>query len=112
MTWYHGPVTATIHDLTPAAGHSTATAIYYFWVNLCAALPAAWLIGIIADAFSLQTGMYVAVSAQAVGGICFLGVSHLIHRYGFHPATHHSESEMSPPPEFPLHPAPSADEPA
>ena len=112
MTWYHGPVTATIHDLTPSAAHSTAMAIYYFWVNLCATLPAAWVIGIIADAYSLQTGLYVAVCSQAIGGVCFLGVSHLIHRYGLHPTAHHSESETSPAPEFPLQPAPSADEPA
>jgi hypothetical protein len=112
MTWYHGPVTATIHDLTPSSAHSTAMAIYYFWVNLCATLPAAWVIGIIADAYSLRTGLYVAVCAQAIGGVCFLGVCHLIHRHGLHPAAHQTESDTSPVSESPLQPAPSADEPA
>ncbi len=110
MAWYHGPVTATIHDLTPARAHSTATAIYYFWVNLCAALPAAWLIGKIADVYNLQTGMYVAVTSQAIGGICFLGVIYLIRRYGLHPAERSDISELSPAPGFPIQPAPSADE--
>lgn len=82
MAWYHGPVTATIHDLTPSRAHSTAMAIYYFWVNLFATLPAAWLTGKVADVYDLQTGMYVAVSSQALGGVCFLGVVYLIHRHG------------------------------
>ena len=110
MTWYHGPVTATIHDLTPSAAHSTAMAIYYFWVNMCATLPAAWVIGIIADAYSLQTGLYVAVCAQAIGGISFLGVCHLIHRHGLRATERSVISEVSPEPAFPLQPKPSVDE--
>ncbi len=111
MTWYHGPVTAIIHDLTPARAHSTAMAIYYFWVNLCATIPAAWVIGKIADRYDLMTGMYFAVAAQALGGISFLGVIYLIHRHGLHPAEHPADSQTVASPGFPLQPVPSTDEP-
>jgi len=84
MTWYHGPVTAIIHDLTPARAHATAMAVYYFWVNLCAVIPAAWLVGKIADRYDLMQGMHTAVVAQAAGGICFLIVVYLIHRHGIY----------------------------
>ena len=111
MAWYHGPVTAIIHDLTPARAHATAMAVYYFWINLFATIPAAWVIGKIADRYDLMTGMYVAVAAQATAGICFLSVVYLIHRHGLHPAEHPADSQPSASPGFPLQPVPSTDEP-
>ena len=101
----------SFRSLVAARAHSTAMAIYYFWVNLCAMIPAAWVIGKIADHYDLMTGMYVAVASQAMGGICFLGVVYLIHRHGVYPATLHSESESSSAPGFPLQAVPSTDEP-
>jgi len=86
MTWYHGPVTAVVHDLTPPAAHATAMGIYYFFVNLTATTSASLLIGKIADRFSLVAGMHVAWSAQVVGGLGFLGVIYFIRRHGLqHP---------------------------
>ncbi|MBI1982571.1 MAG: MFS transporter [Acidobacteria bacterium] len=87
MTWYHGPVTAIIHDLTPARAHASAMGIYYFWVNLCATIPAAWLVGKIADKYGLLAGMHTALAAQAAGGLCFLLVIYFICRHGLsHPS--------------------------
>jgi MFS transporter, Spinster family, sphingosine-1-phosphate transporter len=111
MTWYHGPVTATIHDLTPSHAHSTAMAIYYFWVNLCATLPAAWVIGKIADLYGLETGMYVAVAAQVLGGICYLGVTYVINRDGFRYMQTAGSPDPGDPSALPLRPAPSTDQP-
>ena len=34
LSWYHGPLTATIHDLVPPRGHATALGFYYLFVNL------------------------------------------------------------------------------
>ena len=84
MSWYHGPVTAIIHDLTPARAHASAMGVYYFWVNLCATIPAAWVVGKIADRYGLLTGMHTALAAQATGGICFLLVIYFIYRHGLH----------------------------
>ena len=109
MSWYHGPVTAIVHDLTPERAHATAMAIYYFWVNLTATIPAAWVIGKIADASNLQTGMYVAVCSQAMGGACFLAVSFLIHRHGLHPAEPYQDAPTPYEDAVSLHPVPPID---
>ena len=79
MSWYHGPLTAVIHDLTPASAHSTAQGLYYFFVNFFAVTWAPPLLGRIADRYDLLTGMHVAVGAQAIGAVCFLIVAWLIH---------------------------------
>ncbi len=84
MSWYHGPVTAIIHDLTPARAHASAMGVYYFWVNLCATIPAAWVVGKIADRYGLLAGMHTALAAQAAGGFCFLLVIYFIYRHGLH----------------------------
>jgi hypothetical protein len=34
LSWYHGPLTATIHDLVPSRGYATALGFYYLFVNL------------------------------------------------------------------------------
>lgn len=80
MTWYHGPVTAIIHDLAPPRAHATAMGIYYCFVNLTATTLASLFVGRIADRYSLLDGMHCAVVAQVVGGICLLAVIQLIRR--------------------------------
>ena len=84
MTWYHGPSAATIHDLIPARAHATALGLNYFFVNLCATVPAGWLVGKIADRYGLLTAMHTALAAQVAGGICFLSVIWFIRRHGLH----------------------------
>ncbi len=87
MTWYHGPVTAVIHDLIPSRGHATALGLYNLFVNLFAMALAPMAIGKIADRSTLLMGMYAALGAQVIGGLLFLAVVHLIHKHGLrHPA--------------------------
>jgi sugar phosphate permease len=82
MTWYHGPVTALIHDLTPPRIHASAIGLYYFFVNFFATTTASALVGNLADRYGLLTGMHCAVIAQVVGGMGFLAVIHSIRRRG------------------------------
>lgn len=82
MTWYHGPVTALIHDLTPPRAHASAIGVYYFFVNFFATTAASALIGKMADCYGLLTGMHCAVIAQVAGGIGFFAVIHSIRRHG------------------------------
>ena len=82
LSWYHGPVTATIHDLIPAQGHATAMGLYYFFVNFFAMALAPLLIGGIADHSNLLSAMHAAVVAQAIGSGLFLGVIYFIRRDG------------------------------
>lgn len=87
MSWYHGPLTAIIHDLTPARAHATAMGIYYFWVNLCATIPAGWIVGKIADHYSLLAGLQTAVASQFIGGVGFFLVVHFIRKQGLERST-------------------------
>jgi MFS family permease len=82
LSWYHGPVTATIHDLTPEHAHATATGLYVFFVNLFAMAVAPLLVGAIADHFGLLRAMQAAVAAQVVGGLLFVSVAFFIGRDG------------------------------
>jgi MFS family permease len=82
LSWYHGPVTATIHDLIPSRGHATATGLYYFFVNFFAMALAPPVIGGIADRTNLLSAMHTAVIAQLTGGVLFLGVIYFIRRDG------------------------------
>jgi len=84
MTWYHGPVTAVLHDLIPPRAHATAMGLYLFVVHFFATTPAPAVIGKIADHYGLLAGMHVALAAQVAGGLCFLLVLYLIRRDGLH----------------------------
>ena len=48
MSWYHGPTTAVLHDLTPQRAHATAIGVYMFSTQLLGAL-GPLLIGKISD---------------------------------------------------------------
>ncbi len=90
MTWYHGPVTATVHDLIPARAHATAMGLYFFFVNLLAVALAPLIVGEFAQRYGLPFGMHVALAAQFMGGLCFVVVLLLIRRDGLHhPALEH-----------------------
>jgi MFS family permease len=80
MSWYHGPLTAVMHDLTPAHSHATALGVYLFFVNLFAVTPSPLILGGVADRYGLHNGMHLPVTAQTLGGLCFLLVAWIIHR--------------------------------
>lgn len=97
MCWYHGPVTAIVHDLIPPTAHSTAIGVYYFLMNSVSNILASWGVGRVADSYGLMTGLHTAVAAQVVGGVCFLGVIWFIRRDGLeHPALAHYRSSALP----------------
>lgn len=84
LSWYHGPVTATIHDIIPSKGHSTAFGLYFLFVNLFAMALAPVLIGAIADRAGLVTALHTAIASQIIGGLLFAMVPVLIRRDGLH----------------------------
>ena len=100
MTWYHGPVTAVIHDLTPPRNHASAIGLYYFFVNFFATTTASALVGKLADRYGLLAGMHCAVIAQVVGGMGFFAVIHLIRRHAIASrlASYRQENQGSPEP--------------
>jgi MFS transporter, Spinster family, sphingosine-1-phosphate transporter len=86
LSWYHGPLTATIHDLVPPRGHATALGFYYFFVNLFSMAIAPVVIGKLADRYDLITALHVPILAQLIGAACFLVVIQCIRHDGLrHP---------------------------
>jgi MFS family permease len=77
-------VTATIHDIIPSKGHSTAFGLYFLFVNLFAMALAPVLIGAIADRAGLVTALHTAIASQIIGGLLFAIVPVLIRRDGLH----------------------------
>jgi MFS family permease len=84
LSWYHGPTTASIHDVIPSRGHATAQGFYSSFVNLFGMAVAPVVIGAIADRSGLFRALHAAVVAQLIGGALFLGVPYFIRRNGLH----------------------------
>jgi MFS transporter, Spinster family, sphingosine-1-phosphate transporter len=84
LSWYHGPLTATIHDLIPARGHATALGFYSLFVNLFSMAIAPLVIGKLADRYNLVTALHAAIVAQLAGAAMFLLVIRSIRSNGLH----------------------------
>ena len=94
MSWYHGPVTAVLHDLTPQRAHATAIGVYMLVTQLLGAL-GPQLVGKISDASDLQLGLQVAVAVMVGGSLLMFLVIYFIRRDGLHHpklAAFHSEA--------------------
>jgi MFS family permease len=86
MSWYHGPVTAIIHDMMPPRAYATSVGLYMFVTQLAGAFGPS-LVGNVSDIFDLQLGLQLAVGVMAGGALCFLLVIFFIRRHGLqHPA--------------------------
>lgn len=84
LSWYHGPLTATIHDLVPPRGHGTALGFYNFFVNLCSMAVAPLIIAKMADRYGLITALHVPIVSQLIGAACIVVVIRFIRRDGLH----------------------------
>ncbi len=85
MSWYHGPVTAVIHDMMPQRAHATSVGMYMFVTQLAGAL-GPQLVGKISDLRDLQVGLQGAVGVMVLGGLTMFLVMYFIRRDGLrHP---------------------------
>ena len=83
MSWYHGPPTAVLHDLTPQRAHATAIGLYMFVTQLLGAL-GPQLIGRISDAADLQVGLQAATAVMVFGALLMLVAIYFVRRDGLH----------------------------
>lgn len=93
MSWYHGPVTAVLHDMMPRRAHATSVGVYMFATQLVGGL-GPQVIGKISDMRDLQLGLQIAVAVMVCGALLMLLVIHFIRRDGLrHPtlAIFHAE---------------------
>lgn len=79
MSWYHGPVTAVIHDMMPARAHATSVGIYMFVTQLVGAF-GPYLVGNISDARDLRAGLEVAVGVLVLGALSFFLTAYFVQR--------------------------------
>ena len=84
MSWYHGPVTAVIHDLMPRRAHATSVGVYMFVTQLLGGVGGPFVVGKIDDLSDLLVGLKVAVGVMLVGALSFLLVVYFIRRDGLH----------------------------
>jgi MFS family permease len=93
MSWYHGPVTAVLHDMMPRRAHATSVGVYMFATQLVGGL-GPHVVGKISDLHDLQLGLQIAVAVMVCGALLMLLVIHFIRRDGLcHPtlAAFHAE---------------------
>jgi predicted MFS family arabinose efflux permease len=83
MSWYHGPVTAVIHDMMPQRAHASSVGVYMFVTQLVGAL-GPQLVGKISDLRDLQLGLQVAVGVMVGGALLMFVVIYFIRRDGLH----------------------------
>ena len=85
MSWYHGPVTAVIHDMMPRRAHATSIGVYMFATQLVGGL-GPQIVGKVSDLRDLQVGLQLAVAVLVVGALLMVLVIHFIRRDGLrHP---------------------------
>ncbi|HYA97875.1 MAG TPA: MFS transporter [Methylomirabilota bacterium] len=93
MSWYHGPVTAVIHDMMPQRAHASSVGVYMFVTQLVGAL-GPQLVGKISDMRDLQIGLQVAVAVMVCGALLMLLVIYFVRRDGLrHPQLEPFRSE-------------------
>ena len=85
MSWYHGPVTAVLHDMMPRRAHATSIGVYMFVTQLIGGL-GPHIVGRISDLQDLQLGLQITVAVLVCGALLMLLVIHFIRRDGIrHP---------------------------
>jgi MFS family permease len=85
MSWYHGPVTAVLHDMMPRRAHATSVGVYMFATQLIGGLGPN-VIGRISDLRDMQVALQIAVAVMVCGALLMLFVIHFIRRDGLrHP---------------------------
>ena len=80
LSFYHGPATAVIHDITPESMHGSSYALYIFLTHMIGDMAAPALVGKMADLWSLRVGLLVAVGVQVLGALAFLAAALFITR--------------------------------
>jgi MFS family permease len=86
MSWYHGPVTAVIHDMMPRRAHASSVGVYMFATQLFGGILGPYVVGRLDDLSDLILGLQVAVVVMVGGALLMFLVMFFIRRDGLrHP---------------------------
>jgi MFS family permease len=95
MSWYHGPLTAVIHDMMPRRAHASSVGVYMFATQLFGGILGPYVVGRLDDLTDLILGLQVAVVVMVGGALLMFLVMYFIRRDGLrHPelAAFHAET--------------------
>lgn len=84
MAWYHGPITAVIHDLMPRRAHASSVGLYMFVTQFVGGVLGPVVVGRIDDVRDLMLGLQVAVAVMVCGALMMFLVIFFIRRDGLH----------------------------
>lgn len=89
ISWYHGPMAATVDDLAPDASATTAQAVVISFMHFFGTAPSSWIVGQLADDIGLANALLVPTGAILVAAVCIaLGVRSYAADYArAHPAS-------------------------
>ena len=73
LTWYNGPLTATIFDVVPARIGTTVVGAYLMFIHIAGDSISFPLVGSLSDRFGLSTAILVLPSAALLGALVALG---------------------------------------
>lgn len=72
LTWYNGPLSATIFDVVPPQVGGTVVGAYLFFIHLAGDAIAFPLVGALSDRFGLEYAMFLLPVVALLGGVLVL----------------------------------------
>jgi len=72
LTWYNGPLSATIFDVVPPQIGGTVVGAYLFFIHLAGDAIAFPLVGALSDRFGLEYAMFLLPIVALLGGLLVL----------------------------------------
>ncbi len=72
LSWYNGPLSATIFDVVPPQVGATVVGAYLFFIHLAGDAIAFPLVGALSDRFGLEYAMFLLPVVALLGGVLVL----------------------------------------
>ena len=66
LSWYHAPIAVSVDDLAPPTQVAAAQGLVIFTMHLIGTAPSSWILGMVADHWSLYTAMWVPTAPLVV----------------------------------------------
>jgi MFS family permease len=73
LTWYNGPLTSVIFDVTPQRISTTVAGAYLLFIHLAGDAVALPLVGFLSDRFGIAKAVIILPIMAVIGGIVVLG---------------------------------------
>jgi len=75
LSWYNGPLTATVFDVVPGHISATVAGAFFLFIHLAGDAIAFPLVGMLSDRFGLERAVFVLPAVAVAGGFVVLGAA-------------------------------------